>query len=222
MTSLCPSCGRRRAKRACPALGRDICPVCCGTKRLTEIDCPPTCAYLSSARSHPAAVVVRRRESDVRFFVPLVQDLSEPQYRLLLLFQGVVVSQAHNALPPLHDEDVAEGAAAVAATLETARKGIIYEHRAQSGPAQQLATEFTRAITELSRQPGAPSAFERDAAVVLRRIEQGARTAAAALPDEQPPVYLGLLSRLMSHGPDDQARESSAVEPPSRLIIPGQ
>ena len=51
----CPLCGARKARRACPGVGRDICAVCCGTKRLVEIRCPATCGYLQSARVHPAA-----------------------------------------------------------------------------------------------------------------------------------------------------------------------
>ena len=62
---LCPSCNRRKARRECPALGRAICPICCGTKRLVEIQCPSNCAYLASAREHPAAVVRRQQERDV-------------------------------------------------------------------------------------------------------------------------------------------------------------
>ncbi len=219
MTNLCSSCGSRRGKRACPALGREICAACCGTKRQVEIRCPPTCAYLSSARTHPAAVVVRRRENDLHFVVPLVKDLTDAQHRLLLFFQTVVVKHAPGALPPLLDQDVAAAAAAVAATLETARKGIIYEHHAESAPAQRLAAELGQAVADLSRQPGAPPAarIERDAAVALRRVEQGARTAASALPDDPPPVYLSLLGRLMSHG-DDQPPGASVDEP---LIIPG-
>ena len=48
---LCPLCGKRNARRACPALGHLICAVCCGTKRLTEIACPSDCGYLATARS---------------------------------------------------------------------------------------------------------------------------------------------------------------------------
>ena len=43
---VCPLCGERKAKRACPALNRHICAVCCGTKRLVEINCPADCVYL--------------------------------------------------------------------------------------------------------------------------------------------------------------------------------
>ena len=221
MTNVCPSCGSRRARRACPALGRDICPVCCGTKRQVEIRCPPTCSYLSSARAHPAAIVVRRREADIRFIGPLVQDLTQPQYGLMLFFQRVVLNHARGSLPPLIDEDVAAAAAAVAATLETARKGIIYEHQAGSGPAQRLVGELSRALGELSGEPGAPPAatVERDAAVALRRIESAARTAATAL-DGEPPVFLSLLSRLTSHGEGDMQGPADHRDQ-ARLIVPG-
>src|SRR4029079_6022625 len=50
---ICPLCGVRRARRGCPALGKQICAVCCGTKRLVEIQCPSDCAYLATAREHP-------------------------------------------------------------------------------------------------------------------------------------------------------------------------
>ncbi|MCK7478268.1 MAG: hypothetical protein M0C28_13315 [Candidatus Moduliflexus flocculans] len=36
----CPLCRQRAARRRCPALDRDICAVCCGTKRLAEIRLP--------------------------------------------------------------------------------------------------------------------------------------------------------------------------------------
>ena len=215
----CPLCGQRRAKRACPALGRTICATCCATKRLTEIACPQSCAYLSSARTHPPAVVQRRRERDLRFLLPLLSDLTEAQYRLLLLLQAVTVRHAAAAIPPLTDADVAEAAAAVAATFETAGKGIIYEHQAGSVPAQRLATELGHHISEVRRQ-GAPPSLERDAVTALRHVERGAKTAAAALQGDDPPVFLGVLRRVMQEQvPDPRGAESSAGG--SGLIIPG-
>ena len=110
-------------------MGRTICAVCCGTKRQTEIDCPLDCSYLSSARAHPAAVVQRRRERDYAFVLPLVRELSEKQYRLLLAFQAVILKHAASAVPSPIDADVGDAAGTLASTLETARKGIIYELR---------------------------------------------------------------------------------------------
>ena len=194
---LCPLCNQRRAKRECPALGRGICAVCCGTKRLTEINCPPSCSYLSSARAHPAAVVQRRRERDYRFLLPLVAELSEQQYRLLLAFQAVTLKHAANTLPAPIDADVRDAAATLASTLETSQKGIIYEHQTASLPAQRLSGEY-RGMLEEIQKPGPVRGLERDAAVVLRRMEQAAREARAAFDEDGDRAYLLLLGRVMS------------------------
>ena len=220
---LCPLCRTRKAKRACPALNQSICAVCCGTKRLTEINCPETCSYLSTSRSHPPAVVQRRQEKDLRFVLPLLAELTDQQYQLLLFFQGLVVQHAASAVPSLVDSDVAEATAALASTLETAGKGIIYQHQAASLPAQRLVTRLETAFRELAKQAGSAAAvIERDAAVALRRISKAANDARKALPDDDEPVYVKLLGRLMSAASPleaDAGRESA--EPGGRLIIPG-
>jgi hypothetical protein len=200
--------------------------VCCGTKRLVEIDCPPTCPYLSSSKAHPAAVVQRRQERDLGFLLPFWSSLNEPQYRLLLLFQAITLKHAAGALLPLRDEDVAEAAAVTAATLETAGKGIIYEHQASSVPAQRLATDLRQALDELVRQSGGtpPARLERDAATALRRIEQTARQAAQALRGDEPPVFLKLIGRVLKQTEGASPSEPDAPppsDPASRLIIPG-
>ncbi len=219
---LCPLCRTRKAKRACPALNQSICAVCCGTKRLTEINCPETCSYLSTSRSHPPAVVQRRQEKDLRFVLPLLAELTDQQYQLLLFFQGLVVQHAASAVPSLVDSDVAEATAALASTLETAGKGIIYQHQAASLPAQRLVTRLETAFRELTKQAGsAAAAIERDAAVALRRISKAANDARKALPDDDEPVYVKLLGRMMSAAPSPEAHAGQSEEPGGRLIIPG-
>ena len=164
------------------------------------------------------------------FFVPLVSDLAEPLYRLLLLFQAIAARHAIGAIPALLDQDIAEAAAALAGTLETAGKGIIYEHQAASIPAQRLVTSLREGLSELTRESGAQtSRLERDAAVALRRLEQGAKTAASALAGDEHPVFLSLLSRIMSAA--GQAQDGTQASEPdgpglgdrpgSGLIIPG-
>jgi hypothetical protein len=216
----CPVCRARKPKRACPALGQTICTVCCATKRLVEIACPADCIYLSSARSHPPAVVQRRQERDLGFLLPLVSDLTETQYRLVVLLQSVIVKHAEGAMPPLQDGEIAEAAAASAATLETAGKGIIYEHQAVSVPAQRLAVELRRVVADLlSRNPSQQSRVERDTAAALRRIEQGARTAERALGGDEPPVYLKLLGRTFTAVPGSAGDDAPALEPPQGNLI---
>lgn len=215
----CPLCGSRKAKRTCPALGRSICAVCCGTKRQREIACPSDCGWLAAAGAHPPAVVQRRLDRDVEFLLPLGRELTEPQFHLLLLFQEVALQHASAALPPLTDADVADAAEAVAATLETAGKGIIYQHHAASMPAQRLAAVFDEAVRGVSTRAGAHvSAIQRDTSVALRQLAKGARTAAAALSGDDAPVFLNLLARVVRPSPQ---RPDEPEQPGSGLVITG-
>jgi len=217
---LCALCGTRKARRQCPALGKTICPACCGTKRLVEIRCPADCGYLTSAKQHPPAVVQRRRDKDLRFLWPLVTGLSERQSTLFLLLQAIVGRTDGGSATAIADGDVAEAAGALAATLETADRGIIYEHTPTSLQAQGLARALRSVVEQVSPNP--TSADHRHAAVVLRRIEQGARAAVSQL-DDGPRSFLELLTRIATDGSaasDELASRSGSNDPASRLVIP--
>ena len=192
-----------------------ICPVCCGTKRLTEIACPADCVYLASAREHPAAVVKRQQERDVAVLLPTIRSLTERQYQLFFLFQNVIARHKPDGFARLVDADVADAAAAMAATLETAARGVIYEHSATSVVAQRLANEVKAMLAEMRRQ-GA-TVYDREAAIVLRAIEEGARTAGKDGGSDT--AYLALVARLLQVGAA-QETDQSAVKPTSSLILP--
>jgi hypothetical protein len=152
-----------------------------------------------------------------------VSDLTETQFRLFLLLQSAIVSHALRADLALRDEDVAEGVSAAAATLETAGKGIIYEHQAVSVPAQRLTQELNRVIAEIGADVGSHQArLERDAAAALRRLERGARTGAQVLKGDEPPVFLSVLARMAKPVDGDARSGGNPAEPespPSKLII---
>jgi|SRR5271170_4525279 hypothetical protein len=48
----CSICGKRPAKRFCPAKGEKICAICCGREREVTIDCLPDCPHLTAARRY--------------------------------------------------------------------------------------------------------------------------------------------------------------------------
>ena len=54
--------------------------MCCGTKRLVEIQCPADCVYLASAREHPAAATIRRQQHDLSMLLQFMRDL-KPEIR---------------------------------------------------------------------------------------------------------------------------------------------
>ena len=213
---MCPLCGQRKARRACPALGHQICPVCCGTKRLTEIRCPSDCVYLRSAREHPPSVVVRQQQRDVGWLVRAARDFSERQSQLFLMVLTFLARHQSPELQPLVDADVVEAAGALASTFETAARGLIYEHRAASLPAERLAAAIRPVLLEAGRNGG--SAFERDASVVLRRVSETAGELDAAVPGSRRP-FLDLLDRTLrktdAHGEPEQAPVEA-----QRLIVP--
>ena len=211
----CPSCGQRKGRRECPALRASICAICCGTKRLVEIRCPETCSYLVSAREHPAAVVKRQQESDVAVLLPTISHLTERQYQLFFLIHSVIARHKPEALSRLVDEDVAEAAAAVAATVETAGRGVLYEHRPASLPAQRLAKEMSAMLEEV-RGHGT-KIYDGELAITLRAIERGARETRKQSGDDT--AYIALVARLL-HVRRGQTSPDDAAQPTSSLILP--
>ena len=214
---VCPLCGTRRARRGCPAVGHQICAVCCGTKRLVQIDCPSDCPYLATAREHPASVAVRRERRDVDLLLHHLRDLSERQSQLFLLISTFLLRYEPPEFHALVDDDVSEAAAALAGTIETATRGVIYEHRPAALPAERLATALKAVIAEAGQSGG--SAFERDAAVVLRRVEEGARETRAG-DATNGRAYIDLLGRLLRAQVDSAPQSNAGARNETRLIVP--
>jgi len=130
---------------------------------------------LASAREHPPAVVLRQQQRDAELVTQFIRELSDRQSQLFLLLSAFILDYQPPEWQPIVDDDVAEAAAALASTFETASRGVIYEHRPASLPAERLMAALKPLIVEAGKNGG--TAFERDAAVVLRRIEEAARAA---------------------------------------------
>jgi hypothetical protein len=215
---LCPLCGTRRARRGCPALGQQICAVCCGTKRLVEIQCPSDCTWLASAREHPPAVIVRQQQRDLGWLVQFMRDLSQRQSQVFFLIVTFLVRYEPPELLPLVDDDIAEGLAALASTFETASRGVIYEHRPASLQAERLIAALKPVLAEAGRGAGTP--FERDVAVVLRRIKEAAGEV-HALDMQNRRALLDLLKRIVTTSPQENTTASVGdSQPATRLIVP--
>ena len=225
--STCPLCNRRRARRSCPALGKQICAVCCGTKRQVEITCPSDCSYLQSSTVHPPAVIQRRQERDLRFLLPTLQGLTESQHQILFMVQSFLRIDRNDA-PALTDTDVQQAASALAQTYETASRGIVYEHSPPGVTGQRLAKEIGDFI-EAKRSEGARLS-DIDLAVSMRRLETAAQNAKAALGNHDDPdnisdtSYLSLLRRVLKDPGSDGSTEKADTPRTtgSRLIVPGR
>jgi hypothetical protein len=210
----CALCGQRKARRACPGIGRQICAICCGTKRLTEIPCPADCVYLAAAREHPPAAVVRQQQQDLALMVHVMRDLNERQAQLFVRANTLILRYQPPELQPLIDEDVAAAVVSVAATYETASRGVIYEHRATSAAAERLASALKPLLAAANQSGG--TAFERDVAVVFNKIGE-AVTAVRPMDAPNRRAYLDLLGRMLRVNP--QEAPPTAADAP-RLIVP--
>jgi len=209
---VCPLCGTRRARRTCPALDKQICAVCCGTKRLVQISCPSDCAWLLSAREHPPATVVRQQQRDVGLLVRFMRDFSERQSQLFFMIAAFLARYEAPELQAPLDDDVAEAMGSLAATFETASRGLIYDHRPASVLAERLTAALKPVLAEAGQ--GAGSAFERDAAAVLRRLQEAVGDVRAT-DQANRRAFLDLLGRVIT------TPDTTAKDPPdrSRLIV---
>jgi hypothetical protein len=214
----CTVCGQRSARRACPALHSNICSVCCGTKRLSEIKCPSDCQYLAAARAHPAAVVRRQQEDDLKAFLPVVRDLTEPQAELMWRVLAFLREYPGDGWMRTTDTDVEAAASALAATHETAARGLIYEQQPNSLPAQRLAGDLRGFLAQVAGDRG--SAFDRDLAAVFRAVERGAREARKTLPGGDT-AYLALVHRLIvpSDTPRDQLPRTGLIQQGGSVLV---
>lgn len=155
----------------------------------------------------------RQQEKDIAFVLPTVRQLSKPQFELFFLLNGLIARHKPNELSRLADDDVAEAAAAIATTYETAARGVLYEHVPESGAARRLVSELKELLGEIGKPR---SSFEQEAIPVLRSIERGAREI-RQVAEGGDCAYVLTMERLLRDalpplGPD--------VSGPSKLIVP--
>ena len=218
----CPLCSVRPAKRSCPALGREICPVCCGTKRLVEIRCPAECPYLAASRTHPPATVRRQQDQDLAVLAPALGGFSEARQQLFLFALTLVDRFRGEGLDAASDADAASAAAALAGTYETAARGLIYEQRPDSIPAQRMADGIKGMFDQLGH--GRPTGFAADAAAVLRQVEDRVRAVQRANPADAR-AFLDLSGRMARRlgGPGVEGSQAEAERAPGggpSIIVP--
>lgn len=167
----------------------------------------------------------RQQERDARFLLPLVKGLTQRQYELFFLVQGIFRRLDQAGELPVNDKIISDTAQALAATYDTASKGIIYEHRPPSLPAERLSKELKPLLEGLDGK--GPVANVNDLTEVLRLVERAARDAGSALEGGKR-AYLELIGRLMhttsnttAEQPDGTGTPPAQQQSPSaRVIIP--
>lgn len=149
----CVGCGKRKAKRHCPALRGSICPVCCGEKRGVEIICPTDCVYFVEGQKHQQLKVMHqrlRKEGAVSYVRRAELYNRNPGVfaRLEKIF-----ADAFRANRKLRNEDVVSALTLVKNTLDTEKKGLIYQHQSENSYANDLSSRILIALTDFKDTP---------------------------------------------------------------------
>lgn len=145
---LCKICGKRRARRACPAVHGDICTICCGSEREVSLSCPLECEWLIEAHRHekPVPLAENQRSSvDVVVTEEFLRDHEE-----LLLF--CVYSLVQAAVRTANATD-ADAIAALEALIQTHRtqSGLVYETLAENSIAASVQRLFTASLADYQK-----------------------------------------------------------------------
>ena len=140
-TILCKICGKRRARRHCPAVHGDICAICCGTEREVSLSCPLECEYLQEAHRREKPIPIDEKQlpdPDIAVTEEFLRDHEE-----LLLFCMVSLVEAALRTSSATDADALEALDALIKTYRTTESGLLYETR----PVNTIAAAVQRAFS---------------------------------------------------------------------------
>lgn len=146
---LCKICGKRRAKRACPAVQGDICTICCGTEREVTLSCPLECEYLHEAHRHEKPIEVP--ESEISNPGVLVTEEFIRTHEELLLFCIFSLVQAALKAAGAVDSDVIAALEALVQTQRTLESGLVYETRPENSIAASVQRSFAASVAEYEK-----------------------------------------------------------------------
>jgi len=149
VNTLCKLCEKKRARRYCPGVGGDICPVCCGTEREVTIDCPSECEYLQEARLREPAAPVNTDDLPNKDIQLSEKFLREQEHAVVWLSNALTrAMEAHKAV----DSDAREALEALIRTYRTLESGLIYETRPQNPYAGAVQAALKEAVEELRKR----------------------------------------------------------------------
>jgi hypothetical protein len=145
----CVVCGKVKGKRFCPAKNGQICPTCCGEKRVLEIACPEDCQYLSSGMSYQLMkkrVGALQNEED-----PLLRrqyyDVHSNYPDILAGLEEAIIRFAQG-LRSLRDRQVQDSVTLLIKTYKTEQSGLIYEHTSSDPIVNSLARDLKTFLEE--------------------------------------------------------------------------
>jgi hypothetical protein len=145
--ALCLHCGKRKAKRSCPALGNDLCSLCCGRLRERELHCPASCRYLSEHKPYQEKRTLDRRAGTAGRERRLDERLS-----WLVLTLEASLRELADRLPDFTDKDAALALAYAREKVERAQSVLIIPGEARR-PQNEAGEVVVRALEDCRFRP---------------------------------------------------------------------
>lgn len=146
---LCKICGKRRARRACPAVRGDICTLCCGTEREVTLSCPLECEYLREAHLHEKPIPVP--ENQLAYSDIVVSEDFLREYEELFLFCIYSLLEISLRTSGAVDSDATAALEALIQTHRTLESGLYYETRPQNTVAASIQRGFEESLTDYQK-----------------------------------------------------------------------
>ena len=206
-TLLCKICGKRRAKRACPAVNGDICSLCCGTEREVSLNCPLKCEYLREAHLHEKPLPVPDSQLMNRDIVVTEEFLRS--HEELLLFCIYSLLQAGLRTSGALDTDIVAALETIIQTHRTLDSGLVYETRPDNTIAASVQRSFMASLQEYRKlkeeQEGLPPVRNSEILKVLVFLHSAGQHNQNGRPRGR--MYLDLLRKMT---PDSSRVEENA------------
>jgi hypothetical protein len=148
-TILCKICGRRRARRACPAVEGEICPICCGENREVTLSCPLDCPYLREAHAREKPIPIDERQMGNPDIIVLEEFIHK--HHEMLMFLVFSLYQAAIRTAGAVDSDVLAALDAAIQTHRTLESGLVYEHTAENAVAAAIQRMLSASLADYQK-----------------------------------------------------------------------
>jgi hypothetical protein len=144
----CILCEQRKAKRYCPAKRVQICAVCCGEKRGVEINCTLDCPYYVEGQKYQQEKITRQRvrKEGVQSYIRRA-ELYNKNPEIFAKIEFLLVGSFRTD-GKLKNEEVASALELVIKTLDTEKKGILYDYRSENRVVNEIAGWVLAAVRE--------------------------------------------------------------------------
>lgn len=144
----CVICGKKKAKRYCPAKNNNICPKCCGEKRGIEINCPLDCEYfIEGQKNHQQKITKQRIQKEGTKAYIKKAELYNKNPEIFAQIE-ILVAQTFRSNRKLKNDDFIKAFKQAHETLKTEKNGIYYSYAGENIYANQISETILSLIKD--------------------------------------------------------------------------